>query len=107
MATKNKKAAKGPTKGVGKVAKVSKTKQKRTTRSNKHQIEQLNAASDDISEIHQLLGQSGAKGPAKGTALNVRELKDDFKRDTETKQKAKEAEAELNSQLDIIASMGL
>lgn len=86
-----------------KVAKsASKTKSKQKSKISKAQIDKLNKDAKHIEEIHSSLALQG-QAPKKVGALDVERLKNDLKKDEQTKK----ANQELKKQLELMTGMAL
>lgn len=95
--------------GKAKVGKAKTTKKvsKHNAKAAKHRVEKLSADITDVDEIHQLLGEAlRQKEPPRLTALNIKELKEDYEKDVATKEKNKAAAKDLEDQLELITKMG-
>lgn len=95
--------------GKTKVSKAKTTKKisKQNAKAAKHRMEKLSADITDVDEIHQLLGEAlRQKEPPRLTALNIKELKEDYEKDVAIKEKNKAAAKDLEDQMELITKMG-
>lgn len=96
---------------ISKINKTSKPKSKKgkitksQSKSTKNKIFKLNSSVDEINEIKQLLGSSVDKKAM--NVLDTKSLKEDLKKDEETKLNKRELNNDLTAQLDMLMGMGL
>lgn len=105
MAKKEGAKAKGrPQKKAGVKKPGSKAKLKVQSRAAKVQIDKLNA---DVSGFDDIRASLFEKGPKKPHVLDAKDLKNDLKKDAETKVRNKAVENDISKQLEMITGMEL